>query len=320
MLDAPSLATALRALLQAGRFREAVQAFAESDEADRTSADALWLVATAHGKMGEFPQARVYALEALAGFTRRLDDDGAMKAENLLGAEAFERGDLDEAARRFAAARRLAQRLDDTIMLARTANNLASVRYLRGEAHEARPLYREALLAYQRLGDRRGMAETYHNLGIVARDEHRDTEAVRASEEAVRHARQAREAQLLSLALCGRAESALRLGDVALADDTLARAETLAREVGHEIGVAEVDRVRAMRWWEVGVPARALEAAERARAEAVRLGSALLQGESAALAAAALKALGRTADAAVRRAEAEACFTALGATLHLRRL
>ena len=84
-----------------------------------------------------------------------------MRATNLAGAIAFERGQLDEAERAFGEALELARRLGDRLIEARASNNLASVAHLRGRPEAALSLYRGALLSYQRLGDRRGAAETW---------------------------------------------------------------------------------------------------------------------------------------------------------------
>jgi hypothetical protein len=81
-----------------------------------------------------------------------------------------------------------------------------------------------------------------------------------------------------------------------------------------------VGRVSALAAYRAGDPARALDHAEAARLVARAYDSALLASECAALAALALKRLGRGAEADERRAEAEAGFRALGAVRLLERL
>lgn len=311
----------LEALLRAGRFQEVVARHADAGAApEARGPEALLLVATAHTRLGALAEAGATARAALDGFRHRVDDDGLMRAENLLGAIAFESGDLAEAARRFRAAQRLARRLDDLVMMARAANNLASIVHLQGGTEEARSLYREALVAYQRLGNRRGAAETWHNLGLVAREEGDLAGAHQAALHALRHAEGHGEETLLALVLTGRAETAVAGGDLAVADEGLERAARLAGRASDELGVAEVDRVRALSQWRRGHPTRALALAERARDAGERLGSPLLRAESASLAARVLAALGRHEEAARRRAEARERFAALGAERHLARL
>src|SRR4029453_8051665 len=99
----------------------------------------------------------------------RGDDDGRMRALNLLGVVCFERGRPAEAEAAFGETLALAPRLGDSLAAARACNNLASTLHLRGRAEEALGMYRGSLLAYQRLGDRRGTAETWHNLGLSYR-------------------------------------------------------------------------------------------------------------------------------------------------------
>ena len=138
--------------------------------------------ATAAMRQGNLPGAAALAAAAEARFRARGDADGRMRAENLLGAVAFETGQVGEAERYFGAALELAHGLDDSLMTARASNNLASVAHLTGRPELALSLYRTALLSYQRLGDRRGMAETTHNLGIAFRQLQQWTEAERAAE------------------------------------------------------------------------------------------------------------------------------------------
>ena len=174
--------------------------------------------ATAAMRQGNLPGAAALAGAAATRFRARGDADGRMRSENLLGAVAFETGQVREAEGYFGTALELAHGLDDSLMTARASNNLASVAHLTGRPEVALSLYRTALLSYQRLGDRRGMAETSHNLGIAFRQLGQWTDAERAAEEAVRHAEVSEDVALRALALVGLAELHLELRAWPLAD------------------------------------------------------------------------------------------------------
>jgi tetratricopeptide (TPR) repeat protein len=258
--------------------------------------------------------------EALRQFRRRGDWDGSMRVLNLLGAIQWERGQTIQAGASFALALRLARELNDSLMLARACNNLASVAHLQGRFDEAAALYRGALLAYQRLGDRRGTAETYHNLGLAYWQAGEWREAEDAAAEAVRHGEMVGDRSLLALALAGHAEIRVERDDLALAERELERAEHLTVQAADEIVGAEVHRVRglaALRRENWGL---ALEHAEAARAVALKHDSVQLGAESCWIASRALRALGRVEEAAQRREEAEAGFQLLGAFTLLERL
>jgi tetratricopeptide (TPR) repeat protein len=282
--------------------------------------DATLAAATDATRQGALDQADRLAHEALGGFRLRADDDGRMRSLNLLGAIAFERGDLGLAGERFGGALDVARQLGDHLLTARALNNLASVMHLRGEAETALGLYREGLLAYQRLGDRRGSAETWHNLGLVYREAGRLREAEQAAGHAVRHAALAAEPGLQGLVLTGRAEVALAEGDLALAGEALDRADSLAVEAQDQAGRGEICRIRALlalrKGDAEGARAAATSAVERGR----EVGSSLLQAEGAVVLAAALARLGRLAEADAARGEARLLFEALGARAHLARL
>lgn len=311
----------LRELVRSGRFGEALDWYRGMDaEAPGPRADARLLAATAATRLGEFPTAETLAAEALSQFRARGDADGRMRALNLLGVIRFERGRLGEAESSLAEALDLATQLGDTLTAARACNNLASAIHLRGRPEEALGLYRGALLAYQRLGDRRGAAEAYHNLGIIYRQQGDWRYAQAASEEALRHAELVGERGLLALATTGRAEILAERDSLAQARQELERAGRWAEEAGDEVGRAEVERVRALVAYKDGDFAGALAAAESALATARSYDSAVLAAECAALLAVALRRLGRTGEAELRYAEADAGFRQLGAVRLLERL
>ena len=269
--------------------------------------------ATVAMRQGNLPGAAALAAAAAARFRARGDEDGRMRSENLLGAVAFETGQVGDAERCFGAALELAHNLDDSLMTARASNNLASVAHLTGRPELALSLYRTALLSYQRLGDRRGMAETSHNLGIAFRQLRQWTEAERAAEQAVRHADQLADAALRGLALVGLAELHLELKAWPLAEREIERAAALAAEGDDPIGVVEAARLRALLEFGQGHADAALRNALEARSEARALGSALLEAECATVAARAARQLGREEEAERWRGEAVAGLTRLGA-------
>jgi tetratricopeptide (TPR) repeat protein len=304
----------LRELVRTGRFREALDRYRlEEARPAEAPADARLLAATAATRLGQYADGAALAEQALGRFGARGDLDGKMRALNLLGVLAFERGHLAEAEEYLAEALRLATHLDDSLLAARASNNLASVLHLRGRPDEAVGLYRGALLSYQRLGDRRGTAETYHNLGLTYRQMAEYQEADKAVGQAVRHAEFVGEPALVALTVTGRAELRVEAGDASVAQPELERAAMLAERAGDIVGLAEVGRVRALAALRRGSAEAAAREAEAARATAEEHGVALLQAECAAITALAWRALGDPR-AEARRAEAAAGFTALGAT------
>jgi tetratricopeptide (TPR) repeat protein len=315
------IAQALRSLLAAGRFQDALEQYRElADGPEGRRPDIQLLAATAATRLGDLVTGKLLAEEALEKFRTRGDRDGSMRSYNLLGAIHWEHGQVGLAEVCFGEALRLARQLQDSLMLARASNNLASVAHLQGRFDQAAELFRGALLAYHRLGDRRGTAETYHNLGFAYRQNGEWRQAEDAAAAAVRHAEMVGEPALLALALAARAELKIERDDPDLAERELERAERYATTAADEIGSAEVHRVQALnalhrRNWPL-----ALTIAGAARTVALRYDSALLAAECAGIAARALKALGRQEEAEQRRSDAAAAFRQLGATTLLERL
>ncbi|MGZ8391719.1 MAG: tetratricopeptide repeat protein [Gemmatimonadales bacterium] len=315
-----AVAQVIRALVGAGRFQDALEQFRELAVPESRRPDVQLLAATAATRMGELDLGTNLGVEALGQFSTRGDRDGRMRTLNLLGAIHWERGRIGEAEWCFAEALGLARQLDDSLMLARASNNLASVAHLQGRSDEAAALYRGALLAYQRLGDRRGTAETYHNLGFAYRQAGEWHEAENTAANAVRHAEVVGAPGLLALVLGAKAELSIERGDPALAERELKRAAGYADLSGDEIGRAEVHRVEALNALHRADWQHALTHAITARSVAVMHDSVLLAAECAGIAARALKALGQTGEAANHRLDAEAGFRQLGATWLLEKL
>jgi tetratricopeptide (TPR) repeat protein len=311
----------LRELVQTGKFAEAIAHFRRMPTAVATRhPDAQLLAATAAMRLGDLGSAEELAGGALGHFHARGDADGRLRSLNLLGVVYFERGRMADAERVLGEALTLANQLGDSLLAARANNNLASALHLRGRPDEALGLYRGALLAYQRLGDRRGAAESYHNLGLTFRQLGDWRNAEDATSMALRHAELVGELGLLALATTGRAELMVERAQVPQAQRELDRAERWATEAGDEIGAIEVQRVRALASLRTRSYQDAVDVAERARAAALEGGTPLIAAECAAIAALALRALGRTNEAAARRAAAEEGYRALGAVALLGRL
>jgi tetratricopeptide (TPR) repeat protein len=316
-----AVAQALRNLLAAGRFQDALEQFREAGVVpDSRRPDVQLLAATAATRVGQLNLGSSLGVEALGQFSTRGDRDGRMRTVNLLGAIHWERGRIAEAEWCFAEALNLARQLDDSLMLARACNNLASVAHLQGRSDEAAALYRGALLAYQRLGDRRGLAETYHNLGFAYRQTGEWRESESAAATAVRHAEVVGEPGLLALVLGAKAELSIERGDPALAGRELERAVAYADQSGDEIGRAEVHRVEALNALHQKDWQNALTHAMAARAVALEHDSVLLAAECAGIAARACRGMGQMPEATSHRLDAEIGFRQLGATAMLERL
>lgn len=312
-------AGSVRVLLAEGRFKEALDTF-RGLEGRPVPPDVQLMAATAATRLGELSIGAALAEGSLDRFRARADDDGRMRALNLLGVIEFERGNLDRSQQCFNEALGLARALKDTLMTARACNNLASIADLQGDAPGALTLYRSALLSYQRLGDRRGAAEAYHNLGIVFRQMGEWTDAESAANQAVRHAETLVERSLLGIVVMGRAEIDLDRGELDMARQQLSWAGSLARESNDELGAIEVELLCAQlalkeNMWEV-----ALERAEKARAAAIASRAAVLQAQCSAVSARALHALNRHSEAEERKAEAMDLFRTQGARRRLREL
>ncbi len=310
----------LRDLVNASRFREALSLFLEwSENATEVTPPSQLLAAHAACRIGEFGLAAALAAVAQPEFRAQGDETGVLDCANLLGAVAFEQGAIDDAEAQFRSVMQMAERSGCTRFTARSANNLAIIAHLRGQHERATTLYQRALDAYRQIGDERGRIEALHNLAQSEPEAGRTEATLRACNRAVDAAERLGAGGLIALTLLGRAERLIECDAFDLATADIERAQGLAWLEGNEPHVLESERLRALLALRRGEPGRAHRHAELVRTRASDSGCALIAAESAAIAALALKADRRLAEAAAANDLAVASLVALGATGRLER-
>src|SRR5689334_8415325 len=246
LTDDSALLAELRAAAGLGRHHEVL------DRLHRLPAPVLegrtafaLLAAEAHGRLGDHPEAQRWAELVLQLARTRGERQAELRALNYKGAIALRHGDVDQAELRCADALMLARGLQDHTAEARCLNNLGIIAFLRGDPGAALANYQLALAAYQQAGVVRGIAETHHNIGISWRELGDHRRALAAAEQAVRLARELQDDSLLGLALTGRAETHLVMGDAELAAAELTRAADAYQRVQFDAGLPEVWRLQA---------------------------------------------------------------------------
>ena len=305
----------LRLLVSAGRYREALALFlGGEDPAPRRGPGSQLLAAQAAARVGEFAVARRLAGGARELFRAEGEHGEVLEATNLLGAVAFEEGDIAEAEACFGEVLTAARERGLHLLVARSANNLANVAHLGGREEAARDLYQQGLNAWLALSDRRGIAEAHHNLALCHRRRGSVSEALASCDEAVEAADRHGETGLLALTLLGRAELRIDEGSFTEATRDIDRAELLAWSAGNAPNRLEAERLRSLAALRQGKAKSAYLLAEGARVRATEAGFALLAAETASVAALALRADGREREAEVARDGVVAAYRELDAT------
>jgi tetratricopeptide (TPR) repeat protein len=311
----------LQALVQSGRFREALaHYFRSADSTGSATPQSRLLAAQAAARIGEFEVSARLAASARAAFESADDVDGLLEATSLLGAIAFGRGKIKDAEKHFAAVADLAERHGRARFTARGATNLGNIASLRGEPEIARGFYQRGLEVFEMLGDARGIAETCHDLALELYKAGALALAREANQRAVERAEQVGEAGLIALTLLGRAELRIESGALEDAREDIERAERLAWDEGNQPHRLEGERLLAVIALRSGDPAEAYRLAALVHARAAEAQFAVLAAEARSLAALALKALGRHTEAVASRDVATVALRSLGASGHLARL
>lgn len=203
----------------------------------------LLLMAVGHARLGRTDVARHWALAALTRARSCGDRAAEVRALNVNGAVALERGGINEAVHFFARAQDEAVLDGDLATVGRAANNLGVIANMQGEYGRAVGAFTRAIAAYQRARLDRGMAESQHNLGIAYRDQGNLSDARHAADDAVHLATLAGDRSLRAQAIAGRAEINIACGDADLAIREAMLASEVHRELKDPVREAEDQRI-----------------------------------------------------------------------------
>ncbi len=215
-----------------------------AEETERSPSLAL-LLGIANARLGENAKAEGWIDVALRGARARGDRATEMRALNVSGALALERGRVDDAARFVALALAEAERVGDHATVGRCSNNLGIIANMRGDFGRAIGSYTSALAAFQRAGLKVGIAEALHNLAITYREQGDFGKGLETADRAVEEAQASGDRRLTALARGGRAELRLAAGEAAVARREIEQVMELRRTIGDVVGEAEDRRVWA---------------------------------------------------------------------------
>jgi tetratricopeptide (TPR) repeat protein len=238
---------AAQELADAGRYAELVAYLSErsTDELEQSPMLAL-LSSIGHSRCGRLDLGQQWALVALSRARVLGDRRLELRALNVCGAVALERGGINEAAHFFTRAQEEAMQDNDMASVGRCANNLGIVANLQGDYARAVGAYTRAIAAYQAARFDRGVAEAQHNLAITYREQGDLDHAMQAADAAVREAGRLGDPRLTAQALAGRAEIRILRGEPGLAILEVERALTVHRELKDAVRETEDLRILAV--------------------------------------------------------------------------
>ena len=258
----------------------AVRSLLASEPASEREPEVLLLAAEADLRLGMPREAAERLHLGWPALVRSGDGAALRRANNLLGAAAFELGNLDESHAAFSRALELADADGDHLLVARATNNLGAIANLRGQREAALAHFQLAIPAYQQLGHAVGLAESCHNLAIAYRDA-RDLDAADEYEQrAIEFAREGGSAHLEVMARAGRAELSLLRGDAAMAEVRALAAAAECRVLNDRIGEADAIRLAGESRLALGDADGARAALDEAVEIATQHGAALVRGEA----------------------------------------
>jgi tetratricopeptide (TPR) repeat protein len=238
---------AAQELADAGRYTELVAYLGErsADELEQSPMLAL-LSSIGHSRCGRLDLGQQWALVALSRARVLGDRRLELRALNVCGAVALERGGINEAAHFFTRAQEEAMQDSDMASVGRCANNLGIVANLQGDYGRAVGAYTRAIAAYQAARFDRGVAEAQHNLAITYREQGDLDHAMQAADAAVREAGRLGDQRLTAQALAGRAEIRVMKGEPGLAILEVERAVAMHRELKDAVRETEDLRILAV--------------------------------------------------------------------------
>jgi tetratricopeptide (TPR) repeat protein len=168
-----------------------------------------------------------------------------VRALNVCGAIALERGGIDEATYFFTRAQEEASDDNDMATVGRCANNLGIIANMQGDYKRAVIAYTRAIASYEQAHFARGVAEARHNLGIACRAQGQLDRALEIANLAIEEAKRLGDQQLTAQAVAGLAEIHVARGETELAISTVERAIAAHREMKDPVREAEDLRIMA---------------------------------------------------------------------------
>src|SRR2546422_286257 len=175
------------------------------------------LCGIAHSRLGRLDLGQQWAMVAQLRARMLGDRTLEVRALNVSGAVALERGGIDEASYFFTRAQEQAMQDNDMATVGRCANNLGIIANMQGDYARAVGAYTRAIAAYEQAGFHRGIAESRHNLGITYREQGRLDHALEAADAAVRDAEWLNDRGVKAQALAGRGQIRLAPAEPQLA-------------------------------------------------------------------------------------------------------
>ena len=308
-------------LADAGRYAELL-AYLEKrtqDELEESPMLAL-LCGMGHTRLGRLDLGQQWAMIALSRARVLGDRTLEVRALNVCGAIALERGGINEATHFFTRAQEEAMQDADMITVGRCANNLGIIANMQGDYGRAVGAYTRAIASYQQVGHHYGIAESQHNLAITYRDQGLLDDAMEAADAAVREAERLGNQRFKAQALAGRAEVRIAQGEAGLAIAEVKRALAVHRELKDAVRETEDLRILAAALGMVGETEEATslfrDVIDRATENQRPLLVAIAQRDLAHM-------LAREGDATAAKKMAQAAraaFQRLGAKVEIQRL
>jgi tetratricopeptide (TPR) repeat protein len=244
-----------QALADGGRYAELLTYLSKRapDELEQSPTLTL-LCGIGHSRLGRLALGQQWAM--VAQLRARLLRDRALevRALNVCGAIALERGGIDEATYFFTRAQEQATEANDMPSVGRCANNLGIIANMQGDYRRAIGAYLHAIDAYRQAGYARGVVESQHNLAISYREQGQLDHAMEAAEAAVQEAEQMGDRSLQAQALAGRAEIRVIRAEPELAIRDAERALAVHRELTDTVRESEDLRILALALGAAGKP------------------------------------------------------------------
>lgn len=230
----------------AGRYAELL-AYLEQRPKDELEESAMLtlLCGIAHSRLGRLEVGQQWAMVAQLRARALKDRMMEVRALNVCGAIALERGGIDEATYFFSRAQEEATDDNDMATVGRCANNLGIIATMQGDYKRAVIAYTRAITAYERAHFQRGIAESRHNVAVVYREQGELDCALEIANQAVRDAERIGDRQLVAQVIAGVAEIHVARGESVLAKLQVKRALAVHREIKDPVREAEDLRILA---------------------------------------------------------------------------
>jgi len=174
------------------------------------------------------------------------DQKGMSQCEHVMGAIAFNKGEIKNAKSMFQKGLSYLDKDKDLLLVGKIEISLGNIYASEGNHDEALKYYHNCLLKFQELGDKRRSAEVRNNIGMVYINQKEYEYALYEFDECIKLGVEGRYLPILGMAYVNKAMVYIEINEVKLSAFYASKAMDICYQVNNTVAIAEIYKLKGM--------------------------------------------------------------------------